>query len=141
MSVDSLVVVLENLIFVDFDQIKGDIISIGLDGIGEVLNDEGCFGNLQELNGESELPGQNENLDDLFRNNIVAHILKEAEGLLMSKDYVRVHRILFFSLILNHNREEIEKFDDGLLVLVHLSMLYGDKLVPNVSGDVQHAIG
>ena len=43
MSVDSLVVVLEDLILVDLNQIESDVIGIGLNGIGEVLNDKGCL--------------------------------------------------------------------------------------------------
>jgi len=59
----------------------------------------------------------------------------------MGKDNIGVHNVLFFSFVLNHDGEEIEEFDDGLLVLVYLSVLYGNQLVPNVIGDVEHAIG
>lgn len=59
----------------------------------------------------------------------------------MGKDNIGVHNVLFFSLVLDHDWEEIEEFDDGLLVLVYLSVLNGDKLVANVIGDVEHAIG
>ena len=141
MGIDSLMVVCEDLICIDLNQIECNIVGIGLNRICEILNHKGRFRNLYKLNRQSELPGQNQNLDDLFRNNILVHILQEAESLLMSKDNVSSHHILFFSLILNHNGEEIQEFYHSLLVLVYLSMLYRNKLVSNVSGDVQHAIG
>ena len=74
MGVNGFMIVLEDLIFIYFNQIESNIICIGLNRIGEILDHERCFRNLQELNGQSELPGQNENLDDLFWDNILVHI-------------------------------------------------------------------
>ena len=107
MGVNGFMIVLEDLIFIHLNQIESNIICIGLNRIGEILDHERCFRNLQELNGQSELPGQNENLDNLFRNDVLTHIFKETESLLMGKDNVCVNHIHFFSLVLNHDGEEI----------------------------------
>ena len=136
MRIDSLVVVLVDLILIDLNQIESNIVRIGLYRICEILNDKGSFRNLQKLNRQSKLPGQNENLDDLFWDHIIVHTFQKLESLLMRKNNVRVNDILFFSLVFNHNGEEIQEFDHGLLVLVYLSMLYRNKLVANVSSDV-----
>lgn len=68
-------IVLEDFIFVDFYKVKRDIIGVGFNGVVKKLDNERCFRNLQELDRESKLSGQNEYLDNLFWNYILPHIL------------------------------------------------------------------
>jgi len=102
-SVNSFVIGCEDLIFVHLDKVKRNIVSICFNGIREVLDNKRCFRNLQELDRQSELPGQDKNLDDFFWNNVLVHVFKETKSLLMGKDNVGINHILFFSLIFNHN--------------------------------------
>ena len=107
MWINGFVIVLEDLIFINFDQIESNIICIGLNRIREVLDHKRCFRNLQELNRQSELPGQDENLDNLFRDDVFTHGFKETKSLLMGKNDVGIYHVHFFSLVLNHDGEEI----------------------------------
>jgi hypothetical protein len=140
-GVNSLVVVLEDLILINLNQIEGNIVSIGLNRVGEILNDERCFRNLQELNRQSKLSCQYKNLDNLFWDDVLAHIFKEAQSLLMGKDDVGIYHVHLLSLVLDHDGEEIQEFDNSLLVLVYLSMFYRNKLISNIVSNMEHAIG
>lgn len=65
MGVDGLLGILEDLFFIDVEQVECDIVRVCLNCVGEELNLETHFGLLDKLKGESESPGKNEDLNDL----------------------------------------------------------------------------
>jgi hypothetical protein len=66
MSIDRFLRIDKNLFFVHIKQIEGDIVGVGLDGVGEEIDLERHLSLLHELEGETESSRQNQDLYNLF---------------------------------------------------------------------------
>ena len=140
MRLDNLLVILVDVVFINFDEVESNIVCICINGIcQEFWNKRRCR-LLHVLQGQSESSLKDKNLDNLLRNNELLMSYKEIKHLLMREDNLWVRLWHICSFVFNHNWNKIKDSYSSVLVFVHLLIFNSDQLIANILGNMKFAL-
>lgn len=135
-EVDSHLGILEDLFFVDSQQVKGDVVGIRFNSVCKEPNFKFDIPLVNELKRKTELLSQNQNLQNFIVLDEFGVRLEELEDVV-----VRKHDITFFvAFVRDQYRHEVQQTAGRVLVFVHLFIFYAHQLVPNIASYVQIAL-
>ena len=106
MSLDCLLIVQKDLLFKSVSQVKHDFISIRLDSIREEVDFKLNVGFRKVLEGQSELPADNEDLDRLVREQELAMSVQKLDDMVVREDNVSI-TVQVSPFVHNEHRNEI----------------------------------
>lgn len=141
MWLDDLWVVLIDIVFINFDEVESDVISICINCVCQKFRNKWSLRKLHILKRKPESPFQDKDFDNFLWNDKLLVFYKEIKYFLMRKDNFWVGLGHICSLILNHDWNKIKNLDSCVLVLIHLFVFDGDQLISNIFSDMKLAFG
>ena len=127
--VEGLRTIFINLIFLDMEKMKSDVIWVWSNGCCEEAYVELYFGAFQEWQREPKHLSSDAQENHLISNHIFIILFQKFQNIYVIKQDGRIQIIIIKSLILDENRDKVAQSDYGHLVLVYLCLLYLNELV------------